>query len=38
LRTNLYLGAELLWGEAERMDATQADDTRVQVTARYYVY
>jgi hypothetical protein len=38
LRTNLYLGAELLWGEAERMDYTQADDTRVQVTARYYLY
>jgi hypothetical protein len=38
LRTNLYLGAELLWGEAERMDDTRADDSRVQVTARYYLY
>ena len=38
LRTNLYLGAELLRGKAERMDYTQADDTRVQVTARYYIY
>jgi len=37
-RTDLYLGAELLWGEAERMDRTQADDTRLQVTARYYLY
>jgi hypothetical protein len=38
LRTNLYLGAEVLWGRAERMDATQADDTRLQLTARYYLY
>jgi hypothetical protein len=34
----LYLGAELLWGRAERMDYTQADDTRLQITARYYLY
>ena len=38
LRTDLFLGAELLWGEAERMDHAQADDTRLQVTARYYLY
>lgn len=38
LRTDLYLGAEALWGEAERMDAMQADDTRIQVTVRYYLY
>ena len=38
LRTNLFLGAEALWGEAERMDQSQADDTRLQVTARYYLY
>jgi hypothetical protein len=38
LRTNLYLGAELLWGDAERIDYTRADDSRVQVTARYYLY
>lgn len=38
LRTNLFLGAEALWGEAERMDHAQADDTRIQVTARYYLY
>lgn len=38
LRTNVYLGAEALWGEAERMDATQADDSRIQLTIRYYLY
>jgi hypothetical protein len=38
LRTDLYLGAEALWGEAERMDAAQADDTRIQLTVRYYLY
>jgi hypothetical protein len=38
LGTDLYLGAELLWGRAERMDYTQADDTRLQITARYYLY
>jgi hypothetical protein len=38
LRADLYLGAEALWGEAERMDAVQADDTRIQVTVRYYLY
>ena len=37
-RTDLYLGAELLWGRAERIDATRADDTRLQLTARYYLY
>lgn len=38
LRTDLFLGAELLWGEAERIDRAQADDTRIQLTARYYLY
>jgi len=38
LRTNLFLGAELLWGKAERVDGSEADDSRVQLTARYYLY
>lgn len=38
LRTDLFLGAELLWGEAQRIDGTQADDSRLQLTARYYLY
>ena len=38
LRTNLFLGAEALWGRAERVDATRADDSRIQLTARYYLY
>jgi hypothetical protein len=37
-RTDLYLGAEVLWGRAERVDDTKADDTRIQLTARYYLY
>lgn len=38
LRTNLFLGAEVLWGKAERVDGSEADDSRVQLTARYYLY
>jgi hypothetical protein len=38
LATDLFLGAELLWGRAERVDGSRADDTRVQLTARYYLY
>jgi hypothetical protein len=36
--TNLFIGGELLWGRAERIDSTRANDTRVQLTARYYLY
>jgi hypothetical protein len=36
--TDLYVGAELLWGRAERLDDSQADDTRIQISARYYLY
>jgi hypothetical protein len=38
LTKDLFLGAELLWGRAERIDGSRADDTRVQLTARYYLY
>jgi hypothetical protein len=38
LAADLFLGAELLWGRAERIDGSRADDTRVQLTARYYVF
>jgi hypothetical protein len=38
LRTNLFLGAEALWGKAQRVDGTAADDSRLQLTARYYLY
>jgi hypothetical protein len=38
LRTNLVLGAEALWGRAERMDGSEADDGRLQLTARYFLY
>jgi len=38
LRTDLFLGAEMLWGEARRVDLARADDTRIQITARYYLY
>jgi hypothetical protein len=38
LRTDLFFGAELLWGEAQRVDGTRADDTRIQLTARYYLF
>jgi hypothetical protein len=38
LRTNLFLGAEALWGRAERVDQTRSDDSRIQLTARYYLY
>ena len=38
LSANLFVGTELLWGRAERIDWTRADDARVQLTARYYVY
>lgn len=38
LRTNLFLGAEVLWGKAERVDGSEADDSRIQLTARYYLY
>jgi len=35
---DLFVGAELLWGRAERIDGSRADDTRVQLTARYYIF
>jgi hypothetical protein len=38
LSANLFVGTERLWGRAERIDWTRADDARVQLTARYYVY
>ena len=38
LSTNLFVGAEGLWGKAERIDSTRANDSRVQLTARYYLY
>ena len=38
LSADLFLGAELLWGNAERVDGTQADDTRVQLAVRYLIY
>jgi hypothetical protein len=38
LATDLYLGAEVLWGTAQRQDGAQASDSRVQLTARYLVY
>ena len=38
LTTHLYLGAEILWGMAERLDGVQASDSRLQLSARYLVY
>ena len=38
LSTDLFVGAEVLWGRAERIDSTRANDSRVQLTARYYLY
>ena len=38
LPTDLYVGAESLWGRAERMDHARVDDTPIQLTARYYLY
>jgi len=38
ISTNLFVGGEVLWGRAERIDATRANDTRIQLTARYYLY
>jgi len=38
LATDLFLGAELLWGNAERQDGVQASDSRLQLTARYLIY
>ena len=35
---NLLLGAELLWGQATRIDGAQASDTRLQLTARYLLF
>jgi hypothetical protein len=35
---NLLVGAELLWGQAIRIDGAQASDTRLQLTARYLIY
>ena len=33
-----FLGGEVLWGRAERINRTSADDVRVQLTARYYLF
>lgn len=38
LKPDLYLGAELLWGEARRQDGTAASDSRLQLTARYLIF
>ena len=38
LTTDLYLGGEVLWGSAERQDGARANDSRLQLTARYLVY
>ena len=38
LATDLFLGAELLWGNAERVDGAQQDNSRLQLTVRYLVY
>jgi hypothetical protein len=38
LSASLFVGGEVLWGRAERVDSTRANDTRVQLTARYYLY
>ena len=38
LAKDLFVGAELLSGRAERIDGSRADDTRVQLTARYYIF
>jgi len=38
LATDLYVGAEVLWGRAERVDHAREDDTRIQLSARYYLY
>ena len=38
LATDLFVGAELLRGSAERLDGAKASDTRVQLTARYLIY
>jgi hypothetical protein len=38
LGADLVLGAELLWGKAERLDGARTDDSRVQLTARYLIY
>ena len=36
--TDLFVGAEALWGEAERVNGARANDARLQLTARYYLY
>lgn len=38
MSTDLFVGAEALWGQAERVDGSRASDTRLQLTARYYLY
>jgi hypothetical protein len=38
LATDFYVGAEVLWGRAERVDNAREDDTRIQLSARYYLY
>ena len=38
LSADLFLGAELLWGKAERIDGAQQDNSRLQLTARYLIY
>ena len=38
LSANLFVGAEVLWGRAERIDSTRTNDSRVQLTARYYIF
>jgi hypothetical protein len=38
MSTDLFVGAEALWGDAERVSGARANDARVQLTARYYLY
>jgi hypothetical protein len=38
LAADLFAGGEVLWGRAERMDGTRANDTRIQLSVRYYLY
>lgn len=38
MSTDLFVGAEALWGQAERVNGARASDARLQLTARYYLY
>ena len=38
LSENLLVGAELLYGQARRIDGAEASDTRLHLTARYLIF